>query len=112
MPPSRFIVALATSAAFAIPLAVGSTTLPEAHAAGRVAVQDGGTPETAVFPNDKFTVVDSRQLSDRRINLPIPSCSRANYSICDGLRLLNQIDGSTCSRGSRSHSPGRSSSTA
>jgi len=87
------ILGIATVAAFVVPLAAGSTALPVARAASRVAIRDGSTPETAVFPNDKFTVADPRQLSGRRINLPVPTCTSANYSICDGLRLLNQIDG-------------------
>jgi hypothetical protein len=59
-----------------------------------VHVLDGSNPQVnAVFPNDRFTVADSRQVTGRRVALPVPACNQANYSICDGIRLLNQLDG-------------------
>lgn len=58
-----------------------------------VQVLAGSTPQTAVFPNDVFTVADPAQHSGLRVNLPVPTCTQANYSDCDAVTLLNQLDG-------------------
>jgi len=72
----------------------GTLTATPASAAAPVRVLTGSTPETAVVPNDRFTVPDGRQLTRRRVALPLPStCSDANSSVCDGIRLLNKLDG-------------------
>jgi len=64
-----------------------------AQAAGGVSVVSGSTPETTVFPNDRFTVIDTGQLSGKRINLPMPTCTATSYSACDDVRVLNSLDG-------------------
>ncbi len=72
----------------------GTLTATPASAAAPVRVLTGSTPETAVLPNDRFTVPDGRQRTGRRVALPLPStCSDANSSVCDGIRLLNTLDG-------------------
>jgi hypothetical protein len=58
-----------------------------------VQVRTDATPETAVFPNDRFTVADSRQLTGLRVALPVPDCTEATRSICDAARILNTADG-------------------
>lgn len=73
-------------------LAAPLLTLP-AHAAAGLTVRAGTTPETALFPSDRFTAADSRQLTGRRVNLPLPACTAATSSVCDGVRLLNTLDG-------------------
>ncbi len=71
---------------------VALTTAP-AVAAGRVNVLTGDTRETSVFPSDRFTVPDAAQATGKRISLPVPDCTAATRSICDGLSLLNTLDG-------------------
>jgi Bacterial virulence factor lipase N-terminal len=44
------------------------------------------------FPSDRFTVLDSQQLTGLRVNLPLPNCG-TNPSDCADITLLNQLDG-------------------
>src|SRR5215472_12645531 len=44
------------------------------------------------FPSDRFTVLDFRQRTGLRVNLPLPNCA-TNPSDCADLTLLNQLDG-------------------
>ncbi len=44
------------------------------------------------FPSDRFTVLDSEQLTGLRVNLPLPNCG-SNPSDCADITLLNQLDG-------------------
>ena len=80
-------------------LVAGATTLlalpapVSAAAPGGVAVLTGTSPTTTVFPNNRFVVRDGANLSGLRVNLPVPACNDANYSICDDIRLLNLQDG-------------------
>ena len=46
----------------------------------------------SLFPSDRLTVADGRQLTGKRLALPLPDCS-ARPSDCDEVRLLNQLDG-------------------
>src|SRR5437867_259161 len=86
-------VVLATAATVAAPNAL---TAPAA-AASAVSVLQGGTFRTRIFPDDFFTVADAGMLTGRRVNLrqgiDYPPCNDANYSICDGFRMLDQLDG-------------------
>lgn len=86
---TRAVVSL-LAAAVVLPLAV---TTSSAVADVPVSVRAGSTPDTTVMPNDRFTVADSRQLTGRRIQLPVPACTDATRSICDGTKLLNTLDG-------------------
>jgi hypothetical protein len=56
-------------------------------------VRTGDTPETTVFPNDRFTVADTAQLTGLRVDLPVPDCTEATRSTCDALEILNTTDG-------------------
>jgi hypothetical protein len=60
-----------------------------------VRVLHGGQPQVnAVFPNDRFTVRDTRQVTGRRVNMPLPPrCTSADASICASTRLINRLDG-------------------
>jgi hypothetical protein len=84
-------------AASALLLAVAAVGLaPPSGAAGAsapLAVRDGATPETAVFPNDRFTVPDAAQLTGLRIAMPVPECDEATRSTCETLEILNTADG-------------------
>lgn len=83
-----------TVLALAAAALIAPVLVPSAQAAAPlVRVQAGSTPETAVLPNDRFTVTDSRQATGRRIALPVPTCTTATSSTCDALRLLNTLDG-------------------
>ena len=62
-------------------------------AAEPLAVRTGSTPETTVFPNDRFTVPDTAQLTGKRVALPVPSCTDATRSLCDAVAILNTTDG-------------------
>ncbi|MDQ1705345.1 MAG: hypothetical protein QOF18_1711 [Frankiaceae bacterium] len=85
--PLLVTVALAATALVAPALASTSST-------PLVRVLHGSNPQvTAVFPSNRFTVADSRQVTGRRVHLPVPSCTHATYSICDGVKLLNTLDG-------------------
>jgi hypothetical protein len=44
------------------------------------------------FPSDRFTIVDSSQRTNLRVNLPSPNCV-ARPSDCADVALLNQLDG-------------------
>src|SRR5947207_5005223 len=58
-----------------------------------------------IFPDNAFTVADASQLTGRRINfregidypniggVVQPSCTNADYSICDAFAQLNKLDG-------------------
>ncbi len=72
--------------------AVAAGSLP-AEAAPAVSVLSGTTPQTSVFPSNRFTVPDASQLTGRRIDLPMPECGEDTYSACDDVTLLNQLDG-------------------
>jgi len=74
---------------------LGATPTPALAAvpAGSVAVLTGTTPETTIFPNNRFTVRDGSDLTGIRVYLPVPACTDANYSICDDINLLNLQDG-------------------
>ncbi len=64
-----------------------------ASAAAPVRVMTGTTPETRIMPSNVFTTADARQLTGRRIKLPVPACDAAHQSICDDIALLNLQDG-------------------
>jgi hypothetical protein len=49
-------------------------------------------PEAGPFPSDRFTVPDPSQLTDRRINLPLPDAA-TRPSDYDDIRVLNTLDG-------------------
>lgn len=44
------------------------------------------------FPSDRFTLRDSRQNTNQRVNLPLPNCA-THPSDCLDVALLNQLDG-------------------
>ncbi len=47
---------------------------------------------TSLFPSNTLTVGDARQVTKRRVKLPLPNCSK-RPSDCNEIRLLNQLDG-------------------
>jgi Bacterial virulence factor lipase N-terminal len=53
---------------------------------------DLDAPERAPFPSDRFTVADSSQLTDRRINLPLPDAAARPSDYAD-LSIINTLDG-------------------
>lgn len=93
MSRTRNALTLLAALAVAVPFAAGPAGAASSAASSAVAVRTGSTPATAVLPNDRFTVADSRQLTGRRIALPVPRCTAATVSVCDAARLLNQLDG-------------------
>jgi hypothetical protein len=56
----------------------------------------GAAPSLAaprvLFPSDRLTVRDNRQVTGRRVHLPRPDCQKQR-SACDEIRLVNQLDG-------------------
>src|SRR5438132_2195935 len=74
-------------------------------AGSTVSVMRGGSYASRIFPDNAFTVADASQLTGRRINfregidypniggVVQPSCTNADYSICDGFAQLNKLDG-------------------
>jgi hypothetical protein len=73
-----------------------------AHA---VSVKQGKSYGARIFPSNYFTVRDKSQLTGRRVNFKLKrdypvvagirhsNCTDATYSICDGYKQLNQLDG-------------------
>ena len=49
-------------------------------------------PPPTILPNDGFSVADASQATGRRMNFPLPNCTQ-NPSVCDEIRLINQLDG-------------------
>ena len=68
---------------------------PGQAATTAVHVLHGNRPQVnAVFPNNRFTVADDRQVTGRRVVMPLPRhCTSKNSSICQATRLLNNLDG-------------------
>jgi hypothetical protein len=89
--PTRRPAALAALVAICAALIVAATTA----SAAAVTIGSGTTPEATVFPSDAFTVADSAQVTGRRLALPTPAGCTADpaLSICDDIRLINQLDG-------------------
>jgi hypothetical protein len=46
----------------------------------------------APFPSNWFTVADRSNLTNRRINLPLPDC-KVYVSDCEDLNVINEVDG-------------------
>jgi hypothetical protein len=53
---------------------------------------DPSVPATGPYPTDFLTVPDLLQKTNRRIDLPVPSCA-AQYTACQEAGLLDQLDG-------------------
>src|SRR5262245_31861867 len=53
---------------------------------------DLSSPERSPFPSDRFTAPDARQITGRRVNLPMPDCA-TRASDCEDVVVLNQLDG-------------------
>src|SRR5262249_18297601 len=74
-------------------------------AAATVAVVRGSSYGSRIFPDNAFTVGDRNQLTGRRINFRLgvdypkiagvvqPSCTDADFSICDAFAQLDKLDG-------------------
>src|SRR5262245_20870217 len=50
------------------------------------------SPSGSPFPSDLFTVEDSTQNTGRRVNLPLPDCTK-QLSDCADLAVINTLDG-------------------
>jgi hypothetical protein len=71
----------------------------------RVSVRHGKSIYTRIFPANRFSVRDHRQLTGRRVHLKrgrdYPNvggrvrkrCTSRTYSICDGIAQINKLDG-------------------
>ena len=78
---------------------------PQVSAGSTVTVMRGRSYGSRIFPDNAFTVADASQLTGRRINfregidypniggVVQPSCTTADYSICDAFAQLNKLDG-------------------
>ncbi len=53
---------------------------------------DLDNPDSGPFPSDRFTVADASQLTDRRINLPLPDASTRPSDYAD-VSVINTLDG-------------------
>jgi hypothetical protein len=79
--------------------------VPSTASAKPVSVVRGNHLGAAIFPSDTFTVRDTRQITGRRVHLRLGvdypdvggrirrACTSRTYSICDGLREMNTVDG-------------------
>jgi hypothetical protein len=71
----------------------------------RVSVRHGKSIYARIFPSNRFSVRDRRQLTGRRVHLRRgrdypnvggtvqPRCTSRTYSICDGVAEINKLDG-------------------
>src|SRR5262245_34433905 len=53
---------------------------------------DLDSPSLGPFPSDRFTVADASQLTNRRINLPLPDAASRPSDYAD-LSVINTLDG-------------------
>src|SRR5262245_46562297 len=53
---------------------------------------DLDTPDSGPFPSDRFTVADASQLTNRRINLPLPDAA-SRPSDYNDVAVINTLDG-------------------
>ena len=53
---------------------------------------DLDTPDRGPFPSDRFTVADASQLTNRRINLPLPDAASRPSDYAD-VSVINTLDG-------------------
>jgi hypothetical protein len=53
---------------------------------------DLGSPDGGPFPSDRFTVADPSQLTNRRVNLPLPDAASRPSDYAD-LTVINTLDG-------------------
>jgi hypothetical protein len=63
-----------------------------ALASGVSVLIDPRSPATTPFPSDRFTVIDLRQQTFRRINLPKPDCA-IRPTDCEDIDVINTLDG-------------------
>src|SRR5207247_1484734 len=57
-----------------------------------LAAFDLDSPDRGPFPSDRFTVADASQLTNRRINLPLPDASTRPSDYAD-VSVINTLDG-------------------
>ena len=57
-----------------------------------IAAFDLDSPDRGPFPSDRFTVADASQLTNRRINLPLPDASTRPSDYAD-VSVINTLDG-------------------
>src|SRR6478672_13268120 len=57
-----------------------------------LAAFDLDSPDRGPFPSDRFTVADANQLTNRRINLPLPDASTRPSDYAD-VSVINTLDG-------------------
>src|SRR5262249_19127123 len=53
---------------------------------------DLGSPDGGPFPSDRFTVADASQLTNRRVDLPLPDAASRPSDYAD-LGVINTLDG-------------------
>ena len=68
-------------------MANGQTASAAVHA-----LFDLGSPTTAPFPSNWFTVSDGNNITRLRVNLPRPDC-QVRRSDCEDLDIINTLDG-------------------
>ncbi|HET6573075.1 MAG TPA: Ig-like domain-containing protein, partial [Fimbriiglobus sp.] len=71
---------------------LGIETLEDRHVPSTFAAFDLDSPDRGPFPSDRFTVADASQLTDRRINLPLPDASTRPSDYAD-VSVINTLDG-------------------
>ncbi len=86
-------------------MSLGGALPASASSAAAVSVLRGAHYGQRIFPDNAFTVADSRQVTGRRVHFvqgvdyPIvngvvqPACDATDYSTCDAFAELNQLDG-------------------
>ncbi len=83
--PAVRAAALFAALAFQLPAAL-------AHGGGVAVRDDTADPAGSIFPSNRFSVVDLRNLSVRRVALPKPDCA-VRPSDCDDIAVINTLDG-------------------
>jgi len=91
----RVVLLLSAATTFACATALVGPLVGTAAAASPagVVLLAGDAPASTPFPDDRWTVADTAQVSGRRVALPTAGCAAAGRSLCDDLALINQLDG-------------------
>ena len=86
------LIALGSITLLLISLSAVYPVTPTQAASGVHALFDVNTPADGPFPSNLFTVPDSTQNTDLRVDLPKPDCT-VRPTDCEDLEIINTLDG-------------------
>ena len=86
------VVALVLAAAMSVGYVTHASVRGQEAAPAVHALFDLTRPAAGPFPSDRFTEIEWRNRTGRRIHLPSPDCT-ARPSDCEDIRIINTLDG-------------------